>query len=354
MLNEKIIEEFSRLLGFIQEQINDALLKNNKKDVTKHSFRLRQIRAALAAIKRYDLEITEKTLKDVGTLRGIGAGSLKRIEEILINGKLSEIKGFVDKKGSRRTALKELQDVVGIGSSIAVDLVDKFNVKSVDDLIKKHKKGKIELSRPILLGLKYHGVYKKDIPRAEIDKIQEFLKGIISKLNKELEFNDKNKLCVQVTGSYRRGKQTSNDIDVLLTKYGTKTDNKKQDAKYVKILIDILKKPLKQNDNKPLLIDDMTDKNATFKYMGFCKYKKYPVRRMDIIFVAFESYYPALLYFTGSRELTLQMRKKAQDLGLKLNENELYDIRNKKRIKVNSEQDVFKHLQMDYLEPNKR
>ena len=54
----------------------------------------------------------------------------------------------------------------------------------------------------------------------------------------------------------------------------------------------------------------MTDKNISFKYMGFCKYKNYPVRRMDIIFVPFESYYPALLYFTGSRELTLQMRKK--------------------------------------------
>ena len=142
MINEVIIEEFSKLINFIQEQINDALLKNDKKEVTKHTFRQRQIRSALAAIKRYDQKITLDNLKDVGTLSGIGKGSLKRIEEILTKGKLSEIKGFVDKKGSRRSALKELQEVVGIGKSIAVDLVDKFKVKSVEDLIKKYKKYK--------------------------------------------------------------------------------------------------------------------------------------------------------------------------------------------------------------------
>ena len=44
-------------------------------------------------------------------------------------------------------------------------------------------------------------------------------------------------------------------------------------------------KASKFNNGKPLLIDDMTDKNIVTKYMGFCKYKNNPVRRIDIRYV---------------------------------------------------------------------
>ena len=42
---------------------------------------------------------------------------------------------------------------------------------------------------------------------------------------------------------------------------------------------------MSENNNKPLLRDDITDKNYETKYMGFLKYKDNPFRRVDIRFV---------------------------------------------------------------------
>ena len=86
--------------------------------------------------------------------------------------------------------------------------------------------------------------------------------------------------------------------------------------------------------------------------MGFCKLKNKEVRRIDIRFVPFQSYYSALLYFTGSYQLNQEMRQIAKKLGYKLNEYGLY--KNKKLIKVNSEKDIFDKLKMKYKEPKYR
>ena len=101
------------------------------------------------------------------------------------------------------------------------------------------------------------------------------------------------------------------------------------------------------------MVDDITDKNIKTKYMGFCKYKNNPVRRIDIRYVPYDSYYTALLYFTGSKELNTKMRIKANELGYKLSEYNLID-KNKAKIKIKSEYDVFEKLKMEYLPPNLR
>ena len=96
----------------------------------------------------------------------------------------------------------------------------------------------------------------------------------------------------------------------------------------------------------------MTDKNIVTKYMGFCKYKNNPVRRIDIRYVPYKYYHSALLYFTGSADLNKQMRSIAIK-GYKLSEYGLFD-KNDKRIKTKSERDIFKKLGLEYLHPRLR
>ena len=50
------------------------------------------------------------------------------------------------------------------------------------------------------------------------------------------------------------------------------------------------------------------------------------------------------------------MRSKAQSLGYILNEYGLYKLDNdkKKRIKINSEKDIFNKLNMEYISPENR
>jgi DNA polymerase/3'-5' exonuclease PolX len=107
---------------------------------------------------------------------------------------------------------------------------------------------------------------------------------------------------------------------------------------------------MKHNDNKPLIIDSMTDKKVKTKFFGFSKYLNNPPRRIDIRFVSYNSYPSALLYFTGSKDLNTKMRSIAKKKGYKLSEYGLFD-KNNIPFKVNNERDIFHKLDMEYIPP---
>jgi DNA polymerase/3'-5' exonuclease PolX len=92
--------------------------------------------------------------------------------------------------------------------------------------------------------------------------------------------------------------------------------------------------------------------NGKTKYMGICNLNGI-LRRIDIRFIPYESFYPAILYFTGSKDLNTKMRQLARINGWILNEYGLFD-KNKKMMKVSSEKDIFDYLEMNYLSPDKR
>lgn len=334
--NSKIIKEFEKLADQIAFEM-DSTPKTDKKEQIKHSFRLKQIKNVIKILKAYPDEIVSgEQLKDI---KGVGAHSVERINEILKTGKLKEIKmSKVSKKDLEY--IEELEKVINIGRKKAVELVKDKNIRSVQQLKDAYNRGEIALNDKVLLGLKYFDIYKQNIPRAEVTKIEMYLKDQIMKVD--------NELFLIICGSYRRLKPTSNDIDVLITHPHIKTVKQFADAKrnYLKDFVIELKK-------NGFLLDDLTDKNFNNKYMGFCRFKKNPIRRIDIRYVPYESYYPALLYFTGSGNFNRKMREVAISLGYKLNEYGLYKIVDDrfKKIKVSSEKDIFDKLGMEYVDP---
>jgi DNA polymerase/3'-5' exonuclease PolX len=352
MANVKITEEFQRLIAFIKDQ-NDTLKKNGeKKEVNKNNFRIRQLSRVVAILKKYPQKISKKNYNELDKLPGIGKSTVKRIKEILENGKLEELGDFVDEKREKQKSLEELEEIVGVGRSNALDFYEQ-GITSVKILKQKIKKKEIEVNDKIILGLKYHGVFKTNIPRKEIDEAYKLLKKIVNKMNKKHNYTEENKYCFEICGSYRRQKPFSNDIDVLLTKFGT-TERSKKSEKHLIKFVSKLKKNIKKNGNKPLLVDDMTDKNIETKYMGFSKFKDNPVRRIDIRYVPYTNYHSALLYFTGSRELNTKMRQIAKKKGFKLSEYGLFRLSDDKKIIIKSERYFFKKLDMEYLHPRLR
>jgi DNA polymerase/3'-5' exonuclease PolX len=338
--NNKLILEFERLIAFVQKELD---CMTDPKIKTANTFRLKQIRTAYLTIKKYSKQITIENLKEFGELPGIGSGTINRIKEILTKGKLSELKDFKDTNKKEEDAITELQSIVGIGRSIAIDLVNQ-GIHSIDELKKAIKKGDIEVNEKIMLGIKYHGVFQGDIPREEIDSIYKMLTKIFDKLNTSEKLTNANKYVFEICGSYRREKSTSGDIDVLVSKMGTTDQNEVSTNHLAKIIL-LLKK-------KKLLVDDITD-NFETKYMGFAQYKNNPVRRIDVRFVTWEHYYSALVYFTGSAELNKRMRSEAKKMKLKLSEYGLQK-QDGTYIPIHSEQDIFKILVIPYLEPHLR
>ena len=95
--------------------------------------------------------------------------------------------------------------------------------------------------------------------------------------------------------------------------------------------------------------------------MGLCKLsREWPARRIDILIADPTHYYFALLYFTGSYSFNIYMRKIAWKKGLSLSEYGFKDLKdNSKNIIdttdiIHSEEDIFKYLDMEYVEPHKR
>lgn len=350
-LNQNIVSEFDRLVNFIQQEIDNARESKDKKQGIVNSFRQKQIKNALNLIKKFPKKITNDNINEFAELPGIGKGTVNRIKEILKTGKLAELEGFEVTLDPKKKILEDLESIVGVGRTTALYFV-KMGITSVEDLKKKIDSKEIEVNDKILLGVKYYGKFMGNIPRDEITKVHKLIKKEIEKMNKEYKLDDESKYIFEICGSYRREKPTSGDIDVLVSKIGTQMD-KEEKVNHLDRLIKRLKKPIKSNDNQPLLVDDITDKYYETKYMGFAKYQYNPYRRIDIRFVAHDVYPSAMLYFTGSAELNLKMRKIAKRQKLKLSEYGLTK-EDGTRLPITSEYDVFKILKIEYLPPNLR
>jgi len=148
-------------------------------------------------------------------------------------------------------------------------------------------------------------------------------------MDREIEY----KIC----GSYRRGGKECGDIDILIT-HPSKTD--------------ILPMIVEKLSKKGFLIDHLTS-SWRKKYMGVCKIEDI-ARRIDIIFINYDKYYPALLYFTGSKVLNIQLRLKARKLGYSLSENGIRIRETDVLLKVNSEREIFEILGEKYIKPRQR
>jgi DNA polymerase/3'-5' exonuclease PolX len=341
-MNNKIIHEFERLLKFIKTQSIKSLTENNPKEANIFNFKISAIKNVIKIISSLDFEITDA--KELKGYPGIGKSSLQRIDEIITNGYLEELGKNITKKDQEIiNNIQELEGVIGIGPVNAKKLVSKYGIKNIAELKKAISNGKYKASNSIKLGLKYYGSVQGQIPRKEITETEKYLKKIAKRINRNLE--------VMVCGSYRRGKATSGDIDLLM--YNPDIVTNKQlisvGRTYLEDFVNYL-------EEEKFILDKLNDKNYTAKFMGFSKYRNYPIRRLDIRYIPYESLPTATLYFTGPAELNKEMRREADKRNMFLNEYGLYKKTNDtlKKISIQSEKDVFDKLGMTYLTPVER
>lgn len=329
-MNSNIINNFRLLIKQIKFDID---FTSGQKQMI-NMYRLKSIQQVLKILENYPSKITSS--EQLKGIKNIGKKSLLRIDEILKTGKLKEINISQD-IDKYLNIISSLEDIIGIGRKKAYELFKIHNITSIKDLKNKYKKGEIKLPNNIIKGLKYVDKIKEKIPRNEIDELNKILQKIILKISP--------KLIGVICGSYRRQLQTSNDVDFVLVHTGYKTIIKKN---YLEILVSELK-------DKGIIIDSLTGDDVKTKYMGIFKLGKgYPLRRIDIRYIPFESYYYATLYFTGSKDLNKKMRQLANNMNYLLNEYGLYDSNNKLILRPKSEHDIFEILGLEYLSPDKR
>jgi DNA polymerase/3'-5' exonuclease PolX len=351
--NNLIISIFKQYILYLNQKLKD-LPKATTSDIKKDKFSISRGRGVIYdAVKLIEgLNFDIKKGEDLESHKGIGKGTIARMNEILTTKKLKEMDEFMNSINDsevRNVSLEELKKVYGIGEVFASKLYDEFKIKNISELRTGVNNKKVELHDSQIAGLTYYEDLNERIPRSEMKELDKLLEKIIHSVDKDIIYN--------IAGSFRRERLDSGDIDVLIT-YKKDTEE------------DFISQILHKLDNRGLLISILAQGNT--KFNGIIRLSEGNLaRRIDIRFVPFISYYPALLYFTGSGNFNVEMRIRAKNMGYKLSEYNISkietkgnilpgkhiskkDIINETPVKVNSEKAIFDVLGMDYLEPKDR
>ncbi|KAG7380543.1 hypothetical protein PHYPSEUDO_007053 [Phytophthora pseudosyringae] len=202
------------------------------------------------------------SVKDFKDMHWVKGRLRDKVIEILETGRLAKLDA--KKSNLRLRALVEIAQIWGVGPVTAAKLYGQ-GYKSVADLRKPE--AAIVLTAQQQIGVKHYEDFLTKVPRAEVHQIE---KTVADEVHKMIP----NAIAL-ACGSYRRGKLSSGDCDVLITDPDADT-------------CDILSDLLKRLHTSGFLTDDLThfQKQKTGgcdTYMGVCRVSKnLPYRRLDI------------------------------------------------------------------------
>lgn len=280
-------------------------------------------RRAAETIKSLSEPVEDLKPEEIIELPGIGRSITKKIVEL---NKTGHLPYFEELRRECPIDFESLLAVEGIGPKTVKLLYQSLNIKNLNDLeeMAKHNqlrrlKGMNEKKeKKILENIKYA---KK--------KTRHLLGDILplaNKIKENLE-NFEHVIRVEVAGSIRRRQETIGDIDMLVV-----TDNPHQIMEYFTTMD---------------LVDRIIGKGPTKSTVHL----KADVA-CDLRVVPEKSFGSALLYFTGSKEVNVEMRKISIKKGLKLNEYGLF--RGDEIVAGKTEDEIFQKLKIHYMEPELR
>jgi len=342
--NEKNNETHNQKIANVLMQLADKYNYDKDKNLRFKAKALLNASVKISACAD-DLHSGAEAVSKAGVSERIGT----KVQEILDTGTLSElgiaIVGVAENgeaqvvlpEDPETVAIKELCSVTGVGPRHAKDFF-KQGISTVEQLRKAYQDGQVKLTHHMEVGLKWYDDLLERMPRCEVEALEEVLQKEIKKMNPNL--------TLVICGSYARGLQTCGDVDVLITNPSKRHEDL---SKY-----DYLKTFVKNLTDIGFLIDHLTTSGQR-KYMGVCQLNANSKgRRIDIRCVNYISFYPALIYFVGSKQFNIAIRKKALEKGYSLNEYFFTKLDTKENIAVHSEEELFKILDMEYVPPTER
>lgn len=308
-LNEKFIE--------LMEKLADIMLKHGE------PFRARAYQKAQETIMSQNEDILSPSY--LKGKPGIGPTIMEKLNEYTQTGTLQ----ILEKE--KLNPVNILAEIYGVGPKKAKELVEN-GITTITQL----RKNQQMLNDIQKIGLKYYEDILKRIPRQEI---QHFESIFVSNFNKIAVPNSN----FEIVGSYRRGAQSSGDIDVIIT-----SNSHNVFTQFIDMLI------------QQKIILEVLSRGPT-KCLVIAKLLSCPIaRRVDFLYTSHEEFPFAVLYFTGSKMFNTVMRHQALTMGLTMNEHGLYTFQSdgKKGEKVNhnftNEKDIFNYLNIEYKNPEER
>ncbi|KAL2834110.1 hypothetical protein BJY01DRAFT_224508, partial [Aspergillus pseudoustus] len=109
--------------------------------------------------------------------------------------------------------LNEFSEIWGVGAKTARDFYYARQWRDLDDIVEH---GWNSLSRVQQIGIKYYDEFLLPIPRSEAELIAQIITKHANVVRPAATYDGRGVECI-IVGSYRRGKPTSHDVDLILT-----------------------------------------------------------------------------------------------------------------------------------------
>jgi len=311
--NEEIATIFEEMADLLE--IEDA-----------NPFRIRAYRNAARTIRGLGQELAQlvSTGEDLTRLPGIGKDLAAKITEILASGHAAALDKL---RKEVPPGLETLLKIPGLGPKRVKLLYENLSVKTARQLETAARKGRLrtlpgfgeKTEQRILEALGAQRSAEKRFLRrtAEI-----YAEPLIAYLRGARGVSD-----VVAAGSYRRGRETVGDLDILAI---ARPDS-----------------PVMQHFAEYDEVQDVVSKGTTRATV----YLRCGLQ-VDLRVVEQQSFGSALHYFTGSKAHNIQIRRIGQQRGLKINEYGVF--KGEKRVAGKTEASVFKAVGLPFIPPELR
>ena len=282
-----------------------------------------------------------RSVADVKGVVGIGPKIVLKIEEIIATGGLAAAERVAAAPESK--SMDALLKIHGVGAVKARGLLEN-GIRDISTLRAAIVRNPGILNATQKIGLLHYEDGCLRIPRPEIIEHEKQLSVYVA--GNSGSSRSSQSLKWTIAGSYRRGAETSGDIDVLFS-YDPRYDL--DDA------LDEFKDTIKAMTRAGYIVDTLAC--GVKKWMGYVRLRPdLPARRLDMMVVSPEEYPFAILYFTGSDKFNIAMRGYCHTIGYTLNEHRVAATEPGRRTppQMMREEDIFEFLGLQYIPPTER
>ena len=289
-------------------------------------FRVRAYRFAARTRRDLPVEVGEMVAKgeDLTSLPGIGDDLAGKIKEILATGTAAAIEA---QRKRVPATLTELLRIPGLGPKRVKTLAHELKIRSLSELQTAAQAGRVRTLAGFGEKTEQHILDALATRLAEAPRVQRAVaipsaEALVAYLEQSSGVSR-----VIAGGSYRRGLETSGDLDILVTAPAGGA---------------VMGRCVAYQEVRDVLAHGAT-KSSVRLQSGL---------QVDLRVVPQESYGAALLYFTGSKAHNVVLRQLAQQRGLKLNEYGVF--RGDKPVAGETEESVYASLGLPWIPPELR
>jgi DNA polymerase (family X) len=263
----------------------------------------------------------EKKLKE---LSGVGESIAAKIAEIIETGKSEYLDGL---KKQMPADIEALTSIEGMGPKAVKKLYEALKIKTLDDLARAAEQHEIREVKGFGPKTEKNILEHLELARRGKERVLlGFALPIAEEIRQRLE-KEASVMQVAVTGSLRRMKETIGDLDILAS-----SSKPEETADFFVSMADV----------REVLGKGVTKCSVILKNNI----------RVDLRIVKKESFGSALLYFTGSKDHNIKLRRVAIKQSYKLNEYGLF--KEDKQVAGETEEEVYGKLGMNWIPPELR